>query len=264
MKITKREILFSVIILIVMLIIGFFINYLIVENNTKNNEIYYLATKIEDVNQFKYGLKTSIGNSLVYGEIKATNPVSATAINGEYFYIEKVIERYNQHTRTETYRNSKGHTQTRIVTYYSWDYEDSEILLTDKFSFMGKEFENSIDGLPVERLNLSEFAIDQSKVYSNYIYNNGFFKRVGATREYYNIVPISFTGTLEAKLYNQELKNFSSGEKLIFHNNKTINETVKSIEDSGLVWNIGFKIIWGFLTLVLIGVFCYYDNHWLE
>lgn len=51
---------------------------------------------------------------------------------------------------------------------------------------------------------------------------------------------------------------------MIFHNNKTINETVKSIEDSGLVWNIGFKIIWGFLTLVLIGVFCYYDNHWLE
>ena len=264
MKITKREILFSVIILIVMLIIGFFINYLIAENNTKNNEIYYLATKIEDVNQFQYGLKTSIGNSLVYGEIKATNPVSTTAINGEYFYIEKVVERYNQHTRTETYRDTKGRTHTRVVIYYSWDYDDSEILLTDKFSFMGKEFENSIDGLPVERLNLSEFAIDQSKVYSNYIYNDGFFESVGDTREHYNIVPISFTGTLEARLYDNALQNFSGGECLTFYNDKTITETVEDIESYSDFSVIVFRIVWGMLTIGAIVGFCYVDNRWLE
>lgn len=264
MEITKREILFSIIILAGMLIVGFFINSAIEESNTKNNEVYYLATKIEDENQFQYGLKTSIGNSLVYGEIKAVNSVSMPEINGEYFYIEKVTEEYNRHTRTETYRDANGHTHTRTVVYYSWDYEDSECLMTDKFNFMGKEFNNPIDGLPVQELDLSKFGADQSKVHSNYIYNDGFFESVGDTREYYNVVPISFTGTLEAKLYNQELQNFSGGKELKFYNDKDIGEVIKDIEDSGDIWVVGFRFVWGLLTIILIGVFYYYDNRWLE
>lgn len=265
MEITKREILFSIIIVFVMVIIGIFINFAIEENNTKNNEIYYLATKIEDENQFQYGLKTSIGNSLVYGEISATNPVSMSKIEGEYFYIEKVTEEYNRHTRTETYTDANGHTHTRIVVYYSWDYEDSEVKYSDCFNFMGMTFNNQINGLPVERLNIADFAVNKDNVYGGYLYNNNkYFESVGDTREYYNVVPISFVGTMEVKMENNELKNFSGGQKLNFHNDKSITECIEDIEYSGEFWVIFFRVIWGILIVAVVFGFYYFDNRWLE
>lgn len=264
MEITKREILFSIIILAGMLIVGFFINSAIEENNTKNNEVYYLATKIEDENQFQYGLKTSIGNTLTYGEVSATTPVSMEEISGEYFYIEKVTEEYNRHTRIVTYTDSKGKTQTKTEVYYSWDYEKSESKQSDGFYFMSMSFKNNIVGLPCVRANLSEVAVEKDYVRSNYIYNNGFFESVGDTREYYNVVPVSFVGTFEARLYDNALENFSGGECLTFHNDKTIAETIEDIESSSDFSVIAFRIVWGILTIGAIVGFCYVDNRWLE
>lgn len=48
MKVTKREILFSIIIVALMAILGIFIGSKIVENNTERNEKYYLALKIDN------------------------------------------------------------------------------------------------------------------------------------------------------------------------------------------------------------------------
>lgn len=264
MEITKREILFSIIIFSVMLILGIWIDSSIKENNTKNNETYYLATKIENENQFQYGLKTSIGNALCYGEITANSPVSMEKISGEYFYIEKVVERYNRHTRTETYKVN-GKTRTRTVVYYSWDYESSESKQTDGFSFMGVNFDNPIKNLPYKRVNLSEVAIDQSNVYHNYIYNDNYlFESVGDTREYYNIIPTSFKGTLETKLTNNDITSFDGKENLNFHYNQSISEVIKNIENSNNISIIIFRIVWIVLTIGAIFVFCYFENKWLE
>lgn len=265
MEITKREILFSVIIVAVMLIIGFFLNSGIEESNTKNNEVYYLATKIENENQFQYGLKTSVGDTLTYGEIIAASPVTMEKISGEYFYIEKVVEEYNRHTKTETYKDSNGKTRTRTKVYYSWDHEFTKTEKSDSFSFMGMTFSNPINNLPYERADLSKLAVDQSKVHMNYIYNDDyFFESVGDTREYYNIVPISFSGTLEAKLVDNKLENFSGNEDLTFHYNKDIEKTIKDIENVGNSWVIAFRIIWGMLTIGAVFVFYYFENKWLE
>lgn len=264
MEVTKREILFSVIILILMLVLGIFINSVIEEGNTKRNEVYYLATKIEDANQFQYGLKTSIGNTLTYGEVSAATPVSMEEISGEYFYIEKVTEEYNRHTRTVTYTDSKGKTRKKTEVYYSWDYEKSESKQSDGFYFMDMNFKNDIVGLPCVRANLSEVAVEKDCVRSNYIYNDGFFESVGDTREYYNVVPVSFVGTFEARLYDNTLQNFSGGERLTFYNNKTIAGTIEDIESSSDFSVIAFRIVWGMLTIGAIVGFCYVDNRWLE
>lgn len=263
MKITKREVLFSIIILAIMLILGIFINTAIENYNTEKNEVYYLATKIDNDNEFQYGVKTSIGNTLSYGTMRAVNPVSMPEINGKYFYIEKVIEKYNRHTRTEVH-TVNGRSYTKTVVYYSWDYYNSEFKKTNEIDFMGVKFNNPINGLPYERIDLSKYAVDKSNVRFNYIYNDGFFESVGDTREYYNIVPIEFTGTLEAKLSNNSLQNFNEKEELKFHENKTIDQTVEEIENNGSFWVIGFRIIWIILTIILIGIFYYFDNRWLE
>ena len=108
MKNIKKNFILNIIIILIMLIAGFFIDSKIKENNNKINELYNLATKIKNKDQFQYGLKISIGNSLVYGEIKAANPVSMPEIKGEYFYIEKITEEYCMHTQIETYGDAQG------------------------------------------------------------------------------------------------------------------------------------------------------------
>ena len=100
--------------------------------------------------------------------------------------------------------------------------------------------------MPIERLDLSKYAKNKSNVCSNYIYSNN--KNV---RTYYNIVPLSFIGTLEIKLYNQKLQNFFNGNELKFYNNKNINETIEYIKNYNNIWRIVFGIIWVTLIIVL-------------
>ena len=130
--------------------------------------------------------------------------------------------------------------------YYTWDYKNTEFLISDEFILMDNKFNNPIYGLPIERLDLSKYAKNKSNVYSNYIYSNN--KNV---RTYYNIVPLSFIGTLEIKLYDQKLQNFFNGNELKFYNNKNINETIEYIKNYNNIWRIVFGIIWVTLIIVL-------------
>lgn len=246
MKNIKKNFTLNIIIILIMLIAGFFIDSKIKENNNQINELYNLATKIKNKDQFQYGLKISIGNSLVYGEIKAANPVSMPEIKGEYFYIEKITEEYCMHTQIETYGDAQGNIYTTTRIYYTWDYKNTEFLISDEFILMDNKFNNPIYGLPIERLDLSKYAKNKSNVDSNYIYSNN-----KNFRTYYNIVPLSFIGTLEIKLYNQKLQNFFNGNELKFYNNKNINETIEYIKNYNNIWRIVFGIIWVTLIIVL-------------
>ena len=247
MKNIKKNFILNIIIIFIMLIVGFFIDSKITENNNKINKLYNLAAKIENKDQFQYGLKNSIGNSLVYGEIKAANPVSMPEIEGEYFYIEKITEEYSMHTQTDTYGDAQGNIYTTTRIYYSWDYKNTESVISDEFILMDNKFNNPIYGLPVERLDLSKYAKNQSNVSSNYIYNDNNRNLI----TYYNIVTLSFIGTLETKLYNQKLQNFSNGNELKFYNNKNINETIEYVKNYNNIWKISFRIIWVILIIVL-------------
>lgn len=265
MEITKREVLFSIIIVVFMAIVGIFISSKIEDLNMKTNEDYYLAAKIEDQEQFQYGLKTSLGNALAYGEVTTSTPVSIKEISGEYFYIEKITERYNRHTKTQSYRDSKGKTRTRTVVYYSWDYYSSDVTESDTFNFMGKQFDNVIQNLPYERVDLLEVAVNNNNVHFNYIYNDSYFnEKVGDTREYYNIVPKSFVGTFELKLIDNKLQSFDEDSKLNFYANKTIDEVVESRESFNQIILIIFRVVWILLTGLVVVAFYYKENNWLE
>ena len=102
MEVTKREVLFSVIIVLVMLMLGLLIGNKISEGIAQEAERYMTATVIEDEQQFRYGMDTNFGNALVYGEIATNSPVTYDEIGNGYIYIEKVKEHYTRHTRTVT------------------------------------------------------------------------------------------------------------------------------------------------------------------
>lgn len=240
-NVTKREIIFSIAIVCVMLLIGFLISGKISDSLMNKYQEYNTALKVDsDADLFQYGMRTSVGNAFVYGELKAVDTVSCYELGGEYSYVEKVKERYTKHYRTVTKTktvNGKTKTYTEIEEYWTWDEIDSESKHSNKITFVGTEFDYGMIDLPSS--NHIDTIKESSKI--RYVY-------YGA--------PTKCTGTLYAKLGNN---TFSDSH---FYRGMTIDKTVDYLEsDAGLI------IFWIFWIILIIGAvigFYYIDNTWLE
>lgn len=240
-KITKREVLVSVIIIAIMLLIGIVIHENINDKLMLEYQKYNTALQIEnDSELFAYGMKTNVGNAFVYGDLKAVDTVTYPEIGGEYSYVEKVKERYTRHTRTVTKTktvNGKTKTYTEEEVYYTWDRVGSWDKHSEKISFLGIEFKYGVIKFP------SSDYITTQKESSN-------------VRYVYYGSPIECNGTLYANLSNNTISETS------FYNNHSIEETIESLESG---WELVlFWIIWILLTGGCVFGFYYIDNKWLE
>ena len=236
-EITKREILASITIIAVMVLIGFFISSKIQEHAMDENEIYNKAVKIEDKDQFKYGMDTNIGNAFVYGELKAIDPVTYPEIGGKYMYVQKVKEEYTEHIRQVPHSIGKT-TYYTTETYWTWDEVGSESIACKKISFCGVNFSSD----KIERPNVEYIKT----IYGS---NDIRYKYYGAGER--------FTGTIFT-----ELKNKTISDGTAFYRDKTIEETVDCLEvDYG---NRVFWFFWIILTELWVIIFYVCDNKWLE
>ena len=239
MEITKREILFSVIIVLIMLLIGIVIHGNINDSIMTKHQKYNTALQIEkDSDLFSYGMKTDVGNAFIYGDLEAVDTVTYPEIGGKYMYIEKVKEKYTMHTRTVTHRTSSGSTYTTVQTYWTWDRVGSEDKKCKEVSFCGVVFNSNKINIP------STNYIDTIKTSSHIRY------------KYYG-TDIKHTGTIFTELKENTISNDS-----YFYNNYTIKETIEYLE-SGLELFI-FWFAWIVLIVVCVCGFCYLDNRWLE
>lgn len=242
MEIKKREVIFSIVIIGVMLILGFLLSGNIRENNLKRDEEYNQALKINnDANMLEYGINTNIGNAFVYGDIIAVNPVVFK--NTNYTTLTRIRKRYTMHTRTVTTRDSNGHTHTRTETYWTWDEIDREKQYSDKLNIIGIE-------LPYEVLRKGEIP-------ENYIetIDAGYHLRdvwYGSNE--------TNTGTLYGNLGN--IKNENGAQFIEFYPNEEINELVERLEQNyNIIW---FWIGWTLLSGFVVIMFLYADNKWLD
>lgn len=239
MEITKREIIASFSIIAIMLIIGLIISGNISEKIMDSNEKYNKAVKIEDEELFKYGMRTSVGNAFVYGDLEVLDPVTYPEVGGEYSYIEKVKEEYTMHTRTVTYTDSNGKTQTETETYWTWDEVGSESIRSKKVKFLGVEFNFA------QFLNLKDSYIDTIKESWNIRY------------KYYGS-PIKATGTIFTTL-----KDNNIGDEIKLYEDMNITETYEYLE-SGQWLVFLFWVIWTMLITGVVYGFYYLDNNWLN
>lgn len=232
-KITKREVLVSVIIISIMLLIGIVIYENINNRLMLEYQKYNTALHIEnDSDLFVYGMKTNVGNAFVYGDLKAIDTVTYPEIGGEYSYIKKVKERYTQHTGT---RVVNGKTQT--YTYWTWDKIDSWSKHSKKISFLDIKFNYGTIDFPSP----------------NYITTQ---KESSVIRYQYYGTDIKYTGTLYAILNNNTINKTS------FRANSNIEETIDSLESG---WQLVlFWVLWILLTGGCVFTFYYFDNKWLE
>lgn len=240
-KITKREILVSVIIVAIMLLLGVVIHNSINDALMLKYQKYNTALQIEnDTDLFVYGMKTNIGNAFVYGDLKAVDPVTYSEIDGEYSYVEKVKEKYTRHTRTVTKTktvNGKTQTYTETEEYWTWDVVGRESKQATKITFLDVEFNYGTIDFPHSR------HIDTQKE-SYYIR----YKYYGS--------PAECNGTLYAVLGNETINETQ------FFNNQTINETIEHLKTG---WELVlFWVVWILLTGGCVFVFYYFDNKWLE
>ena len=238
MEITKREIIISIAIVAVMLILGFIISGCITDAINDKNAEYQKAIHIENTELFQYGMDTNVGNAFVYGDLKAIDTVTFDEIGGEYLYIEKVEEHYNMHTRTVTYTDSKGKTQTRTEVYWTWDYHDSWSKHSEKISFCGVEFDYGKINTPSSRY------LDTIQKSSHIRYQ-------------YYVVDTAHTGTIYTQLLDKTITDGSD-----FLKNYTLEESLDYYTSSVAV--VIFWIVWVLLSGFAVYGFYYLDNRWLE
>lgn len=235
MTITKREIIVSIAIAALMLVFGFIIHGAISDSLMLKYQEYNTALQItEDTEMFKHAMKTNVGNSFVYGDLKCVDTVSYPGVSGQYSYIRKVTEEFTQHTRVV----SNGKTTTTQV-YYTWDEVGSERKHCNKIKFLGVEFDYGQIDFP----------------YSSYITTIEDSSDDDIRYVYYGS-PIECVGTLYSDLHNNTINDSS------FHVNSSISEVIKKYESGAEL--VLFWFGWIILTGSLIFGFIYLDNHWLE
>lgn len=243
-EITKREILSSVAIVLVMLMIGFSIHSVILQNTLDNNEVYNKAIKITSADEFIYGVKTNIGNAFVQGELSAVDPVSYPELKENYMYVSKETQKYTEHTRTVTYTDDEGNVHTETETYWTWDRIDFESKISKEVLFNTVKFNTSQFDIPYEH-------------HINTI-------RTGNIRYIYRGVDLKHNGTILATLKDNNVFNIDNKKKKIPFHTQNIQKTYEYYISSGTAWLVLFWFCWIILIIGALFFFYHFENKWLE
>lgn len=239
MKITKREIIASIVIIFFMLIIGFIISDKITDSVNDKNAEYQKAVQISDSELFQYGMDTNVGNAFVYGDLESVDTVTYPEISGEYMYVEKIKEEYTRHTRTVSDYDKDGKKiGEHEEEYWTWDAVEWEDSKSQEVTFCGIVFDSNKIDIP------SAKYIDAINVSSH-------------TRFQYYGVETKHTGTIYTDLRNKTISDNTQ-----FYKDCTIEQTLEKCTSSGAV--IIFWVIWIALIAGLVYGFYYLDNNWLE
>lgn len=265
--ITKREILFVIILVCLSLCLGFWINNIIDDHYTQKEEVYNKALKINNENdKFKYALDTSVGNLINYGKFEVVEGVKDGWLNSDYLAYTKVTERYTRHSRQSCTTDSNGNRRCHTEYYYTWDEIDEKTTYADKIIYSGVEFYVSkFNNYPWQILSLSKSTIKESAGHIKYGYiyeKDNFWNSVGDLRFYYKIVPKEFYGTTFGVAKN---KNYSPyNDNKISIENCSLDEYINSQKSYKTMTKVFFWIF--YIVLVGFGVygFIYLDNKWLE
>lgn len=243
-EITFREILICIIITLILVGLGFLISTGIKNGISENNEKYYKSLKINNnEEQFKYAIKTNIGYVLAEGKVQAKDGVSIADIEGTYFYIRKEKEEYTMHTRQveHTRTKSDGTTGTYYTTeeYWTWDYVGKEEFNTEKFNFLGVDFD-------YETIKFSNTEYLETK-------DGGYHIRY----KYY-VIPFEFEGTLFTYINDNTINDNT------FSNNKTIDNIIQKKQDEENTDTAIFWIIWIIAIEFIDFGYVSLDNYYLE
>lgn len=209
-KITPKEILLGVIVILVVISTSIFLYPAIMAKSLDSIRDNEKSLKTNNPVEFSYAMRTRVGNVLAYGEITANNPQSLPELVKKYSYIEKVTEKYTLHTRLvcSSYDKNDSCISWRTEIYYTWDTYHIDRLISDDFTFLDVDFSSDQLNLPGGiSLPLSSETISSdfvNKASEWYLYEDGdMFAGVGDLRYYYEILPQTFNATVFASFFSE-------------------------------------------------------------
>ena len=243
-QLTLRELLFSLLIIGMMTVLGYFAAAGIERNVHAKQLEYRQAAQIENSeDEFKLALETDVGNAFVEADLEAVDKVRHEKLHGEWLAIDASYEKYTKHTRIVHYTvtDSKGrsHTRTRTETYWTWDRYDSKHLKAKQVNFSGVIF-------PTTKFDLSWCSRHEDTV------SIGWHKRI-----VFKTIPAKMHGTVFTEVMHGTVLNatpFWKGQSL-----------KAAYEDCTTSYAV--RIFWSIWTVVIVGtmlLFFYGENHWLE
>jgi hypothetical protein len=242
-EITKREILFSAIIIAIMLGIGVWISNPILSSATKKALDVVTAVKVSDAEKFGYIKRTNVGQFYAEGTLIANDTITIPDIPGEYSYIEKVKEEHRMHVQTYTTTDGKGHTTVHTRTYWSWDVMDRKSFETESYTFLGERFvKKDIHYRPYGHLDTT--------IYNRQLWGNDI-------RYVYYTTPVDVDGVIVGVADN---KSFSETE---FRQGRKIEDIEARAERKINNAPIVFWILWSLLTISFVALFYICENKWL-
>lgn len=243
-QITLRELLFSLLIVGILTVVGYFAAVGIERNVHAKQLTYRQAIQIDNSeDEFKLALETDIGSAFVEADLEAIDKVKHEKLNGEWLAVYASYEKYTMHTRTVHYTvtDSKGrsHRRTRTETYWSWDNYDSKQLKAEQINFSGVVF-------PTSKFDFSLCSRHEDTV------SIGWHKRI-----VFETIPAKMHGTLFTKLAD---KTVSDGT--IFWKDQDLKTTYEKCTTNNNI--LIFWIIWILITIATIVIFFAIENDWLE
>lgn len=239
-EITLREMLVSIVIILIMIGLGFMLAEKIHDAASSESEKYFKSLKVNnDPELFNYSLRTEVGYMTSQGTFKANEPVSDKLIKGKYFSIIKDEEHYVMKTRTVTYTDSKGETRTKTETYWEWDWVDRKKSNTKSFSYLGKDFK-----------------------YNKIKFKNHSHKKTVKTSSHVRfqiyVIPKEFNGTLFSKAEGKTINDN------VLYEGKSIKDVMKQKENAAENYVTGFWIAWIFLIILVTVVFVALENRYIN
>ena len=259
-KVTKREVLVSIIIVVLLIGIGIYTTSSIInkvdEHNSKVNRIQCCDTQ----DMFDHLVDTNAGKVIAKANVVCTKPVTMNdIISGEYSYIYYQREKYEMKTRvvTDTYTDADGNTHTSSHTeiYYEWDTKECKSKSSDEITINNHKYkpENVKKYFSHKYLSAKDYKGKYAYESGNYIYLSS------NERISFKVYELNSTGVVYCKLDNNKI-DYVRKYYLNKTNPKEVKNSMLKNADSVLTvfWIIDILLIFG-----VVFVFVYFDNNWL-
>lgn len=243
-ELTLREAIFAFLIVGAMTVVGFFIASEIEHHVHTKQLMYRQAAQIDNnADEFKLALDTDVGHTFVEGDLEAVDKVKHEKLHGEWLAIDASYEKYTMHTRVVHYTvtDSKGrsHSRTRTETYWSWDRYDHKQMKSKHVDFSGARFLAS-------KFDLGGCSHKEATV------SIGWHKRI-----VFYVVPAKMHGTVFTKIIDSTISDATPFWK--DRNLKTAYEDCTTSYAVSIFWSI-----WSVFTAIVVVLFFYGENYWLE
>lgn len=278
-KVTKREIIFSSLILLAYIVTCSILTVHFKQKEIGINDVYAKAVVVENEEMFNHCINTNKGLGFSYADIDEESiiPASVSELNRDYLYVYRNVEDYTKHTRTTTDKNGNKTT----TTYYSWDtnYILSQSFTGESLNLNGFTVKISDISLPAaltvhdidskisgQVLGTSDYKTEGSyvKIKTGLLsYDRRVSYRAVSLSDLYEKDNTSFMCVFENHSIAPYDKGVANG-KYIFRKSSASEMRDNTKDDKYKAYTIGTWIGGFVLTAGLIIGFVCIDNKWLE